>query len=314
MCQTGMAITIVRKNKHGRRFFTPAVIALVLLLVVPVWAGTERKTDGLLMQATGITREDVHGVSTKESLDLFDVYVMAVSGTERMAIEGEYALQADARRRQALGLFLPKISLKATKTLTEVDRTTPSTQRSMVSLYARQNLLTGLDEYASFRGSAAEQRFRRYLLNDSAGKLLQEMATVYLRALQIERTLKNREKTLDHYRGVAAELRRRVAVGRSRQSELLRTNSQIFKIQAEIESLQSAYVQARSLLTVISGVPRERRLVEEVCLPPAPEVPEDMTKLVESRYDVRAALEELEISRTRLLAAQIGRASCRERV
>jgi outer membrane protein len=306
MCQTGMAITIVRKNKHGRRFFTPAVIALVLFLVVPVWAGTERKTDGLLMQATGITREDVHGVSTKESLDLFDVYVMAVSGTERMAIEGEYALQADARRRQALGLFLPKISLKATKTLTEVDRTTPSTQRSMVSLYARQNLLTGLDEYASFRGSAAEQRFRRYLLNDSAGKLLQEMATVYLRALQIERTLKNREKTLDHYRGVAAELRRRVAVGRSRQSELLRTNSQIFKIQAEIESLQSAYVQARSLLTVISGVPRERRLVEEVCLPPAPEVPEDMTKLVESRYDVRAALEELEISRTRLLAAQGG--------
>jgi len=306
LCETGMNSTIVSKNRPGRRFLPPAVITLALAVLVPVWAGTERKTDGLLMQATGITRADVASVTGKESLDLFDVYVMAVSGTERMAIEGEYALQADARRRQALGLFLPKISLKASKTLTEVDRTTPSTQRSMVSLYARQNLLTGLDEYASFRGSAAEQRYRRYLLNHSAGKLLQEMSTVYLRALQIDRTLKNREKTLDHYRGVSAELRRRVEVGRSRQSELLRTNSQIFKIQAEIESLQSAYVQARSMLTVISGVPRERRLAEDVCLPPAPEVPADLTKMIESRYDVRAALEELEISRTRLLAAQGG--------
>jgi len=306
LCETGMNSTIVSKNRPGRRFLPPAVITLALAVLVPVWAGTERKTDGLLMQATGITRADVASVTGKESLDLFDVYVMAVSGTERMAIEGEYALQADARRRQALGLFLPKISLKASKTLTEVDRTTPSTQRSMVSLYARQNLLTGLDEYASFRGSAAEQRYRRYLLNHSAGKLLQEMSTVYLRALQIDRMLKNREKTLDHYRGVSAELRRRVEVGRSRQSELLRTNSQIFKIQAEIESLQSAYVQARSMLTVISGVPRERRLAEDVCLPPAPEVPADLTKMIESRYDVKAALEELEISRTRLLAAQGG--------
>ncbi len=263
-------------------------------------------TDALLFEATGITRADIDRAVKKETLDLLDIYVLAVSSTERMAIEGEYALQADARRRQALGLFLPRVSLKATKPMTEEDRTSPSTQRTSVSLYARQNLLTGLDEYSSFRGSTAEQRYRRLILSDSAGRLLLDAASVYLKALQIEKNLKNRGKTLEHYRGIAGELRRRVAVGRSRQSELLRTNSQIYKIKAEIESLQNGYAQARNSLSVISGVPQEKRLVEEVCLPPAPEMPRDKSKMIESRFDIKAAVEALDIARSKLLAAQGG--------
>jgi len=306
MSETIASIAIHRKNMHSRRFLPPAVVALFLSFFLPLSAGAERKADELLMRATGITREDVDRATGKEALDLFDVYVLAVSETERLAIEGESALQADARRKQALGMFLPRISLRATKTLTETDRTTPASQRSAVSLYGRQNLISGLDEYAMFRGSAAEQRYRRYLLNDSAGKLLEDVAGVYMKALQMEKTLKNREKTLEHYRGISAELRRRVAVGRSRQSELLRINSQVYKIQAEIESMQSSYVQARSMLTVISGVPRGRRLIEEVCLPPYPEMPDELSNMIESRYDVKAALEELEMARTKLLAAQGG--------
>ncbi len=293
-------------EKCGRQKLWPAFLVALIAFGSTAHSGNEKKTDALLFDATGITRSDIEKVAKKESLDLFDVYVLAVSGTETMAIESEYSLQADARRRQALGLFLPRVSLKATKTLTEVDRTTSPAQRSNVSLYARQNLLTGLDEYASFRGSAAEQRYRRFLLQDSAGRLLLETASVYLKAVQIEKNLKNREKTLEHYRGIAGELRRRVAVGRSRQSELLRTNSQIFKIEAEIESLQNGYVQTRNSLSVISGVPREKRLVEEVCLAPAPAMPQDKGKMIESRFDIKAAVEALDIARSKLLAAQGG--------
>jgi outer membrane protein len=292
--------------KHGRPKLGPAFLAILLVIGSAAGSETDKKTRALLLEATGITKDDIDRVKQKESLDLFDVYVLAVSGTERMAIESEYARQADARRRQALGLFLPRISLKATKTLTEVDRTTPSTQRSNVSLYARQNLLTGLDEYSSFKGSAAEQRYRRYLLYDNAGGLLLDTATVYLKALQIEKNLKNREKTLEHYRGIAGELRRRVAVGRSRQSELLRTNSEIYKIEAQIESLQNSYVQTRTSLATVAGVPRDRRLLEDVCLPPAPEIVPEIDKMIDGRYDIKAAAEELEIARTKLLAAQGG--------
>jgi len=60
------------------------------------------------------------------------------------------------------------------------------------------------------------------------------------------------------------------------------------------------------MLTVISGVPRGRRLIEEVCLPPYPEMPDELSNMIESRYDVKAALEELEMARTKLLAAQGG--------
>ncbi|RPI90534.1 MAG: hypothetical protein EHM32_11455, partial [Spirochaetales bacterium] len=142
-------------EKCGRQKLWPAFLVALIAFGGTAHSGNEKKTDALLFESTGITRSDIEKVAKKESLDLFDVYVLAVSGTERMAIESEYSLQADARRRQALGLFLPRVSLKATKTLTEVDRTTSPAQRSNVSLYARQNLLTGLDEYASFRGSAA---------------------------------------------------------------------------------------------------------------------------------------------------------------
>ncbi len=302
-----MKPVVSSKNSiQGRPKLGPAFLAVLIVFGITSYSAAGEKTDALLFEATGISGADIDRAGKKEALNLFDVYVLAVSGTEGMAIEGEYALQADARRRQALGLFLPKVSLKAVRTLSEVDRTTPSAQRSTVNLYARQNLLTGLDEYSSFKGSAAEQRYRRFLLHDSASRLLLDTATIYLKALQIEKNLKNREKTLEHYRGIAGELRRRVAVGRSRQSELLRTNSQIYKIEAEIESLQNEYFKTRTSLTITAGVSKDKRLAEDVYLPPAPALHRDIDKLIDKRFDIKAAFEGLEIARSRLLAAQGG--------
>ncbi|RPI91173.1 MAG: TolC family protein [Spirochaetales bacterium] len=65
-------------------------------------------------------------------------------------------------------------------------------------------------------------------------------------------------------------------------------------------------MQTRNSLSVISGVPVDRRLVEEVCLPAAPVIPSEKGTLIESRFDIKAAVEELEIARSRMLAAQGG--------
>ncbi len=266
--------------KHGRPKLGPAFLAILLVIGSAAGSETDKKTRALLLEATGITKDDIDRVKQKESLDLSMCTCLPYQEPREWRLKAsmpDRPTRDDDRRWVYSFQNIAEGDKNAHRGRSHHSFDTAQ-QRS---LYARQNLLTGLDEYSSFKGSAAEQRYRRYLLYDNAGGLLLDTATVYLKALQIEKNLKNREKTLEHYRGIAGELRRRVAVGRSRQSELLRTNSEIYKIEAQIESLQNSYVQTRTSLATVAGVPRDRRLLEDVCLPPAPEILPEIDKMID---------------------------------
>ncbi|HOO73446.1 MAG TPA: TolC family protein [Spirochaetota bacterium] len=298
-----------------RATFPAAVIALTLC--APASPEPQKNLREMLFKCSGITEADVKGASSAEKIGLFGLYALSVSGTERLAIEGEAAIQADYKKWQALGKLFPSVSFKTTRYLMD-EKTAGSSFKSYLNLYARQNLISGLDDYAQIKLSTHNVRQKEYSLNDAAGKLLLDVAIVYLQTMQIDRTLKNRKDVLEYYRGIAAELQRRVAVGRSRKSELLRTNSQIYKLEAEIEQMQNQYCSIRLALGTLTGLSREVIFEDVTDIPPTESLfpdPEtspgaenapDLSRLVDSRFDVRAAAEEVSVAKAEYLMAMRG--------
>src|SRR5579859_4137337 len=80
----------------------------------PVKVG-DNNVEKPLEQVTGITSADLEKTSQKSSLNLWDVYNLAVKHTEDMASKYENILQANAQSQQAVASVLPQISINDRK-------------------------------------------------------------------------------------------------------------------------------------------------------------------------------------------------------
>ena len=279
-----------------------AAAAVALCLVSALYA-VDNDVKKLLRQATGITDDDVRAASAKNELSLYDAFALAVQKTERMAIEGENSIQAQERKLQAIETFLPYFSLRANKAFPSPDSSYMSLARSAVSLYLRQPIMTGLKEASQIKSAWSDRKIREYQLYNSSSQLLMDVGTAYYSVLLLERDLKNNEELLNLYVKMVNEIRRRVDIGRSRQSEILRTNAQIYTLQAQIKSLRTNLEHTKLILATLTGVETDFILSDSLSLPDPPYTRLDVQRIVDVRWDVKAAKEQVEFSRSGVLAA-----------
>jgi outer membrane protein len=290
------------------RFAVSMLFPLFLILcAVPVFADNPSSDlEPVLFSAAGINRSDIESARSKKTMTLFDLYSLSVYRTERMAIEGENGVQAQAHRMGAIGQFLPQLQFSASKYYPSPETGNSFLPRSTVALYAQQNIITGLKEISQFRKAGAETRMREHTLRDAAGQLLLDVSGAYMNVIRITKGLRNREKILDNYRGIAAELEKRVAIGRSRPSELLQIKSQIFTITAQIESMKNSLEQAQNVLSYLTGMPLPILISETIPDAKPASLTAEPVSLIVGRYDVRAAQEQLDMANAGLIAAYGG--------
>ncbi|HNR86771.1 MAG TPA: TolC family protein [Spirochaetota bacterium] len=285
------------------------LITIALLAVSLSAAAMSADQSRLIRRASGVPEEDSAGAAPLRSLGLYDLYALAVRNTERMKIEAENVEQAIARKNQAIGSFLPRVSLRAAKVFPEDAETLSSfaTIRTGVYLIARQPIFTGLDEWTRYRGAVPDLRMQQFNARFAASRLLFDVSYAFFRVLQIEKSLASRTEILRLYGRNIQELRRRVHLGKSRQSDVLRTQSQIHKIEADILAFTNELERARLDLSTITGIDIGKRELRETADPPRPlPVAENMRAYVEDRWDVRAAVESVAYAKTRVLAAKGG--------
>ncbi len=286
-------------------FPRPFLPALALVLLVSIGTAGDDNAATLILDAGGITEGDVKAAALAESLTLFNAYVLALSGGETPAMAAQDYVQALARRRQAIGSFLPRISLKAQK-IFPTDAQTGSVQYSTgVNLYGRQPIFTGLEEWAAFKLSREDVKLKKILVSDLSSRLLLDVAGSFYQLMQMEMGIKNREDMVAAYRKMLGELNRRVALGRSRRSEVLRTSAQVAALEAQIKSAKNELSRARLELYAASGIPPQKSLADYASMPDAPASP-DAEKALALRPDVKAAEGELAVASARLLAARGG--------
>ncbi len=258
----------------------------------------------MLRKTTGITDEDVKSASSKKEITLFDAYALAVQKTERMAIEGENSIQAEERKLQAIETFLPYFSLRGNYGFLPPSSKYISMRQSGASFYARQPIVTGLKEISQIQSSWADRRIKEYQLYNNAGQMLADIGAAFYSVLLVQRDLSNNEHLLNLYTQTVTELKRRVNIGRSRQSEILRTNAQIYSLQAQIKSLRTGLAHSRLLLATLIGVDSDFGLIDsEIFLEKPSSTIADVQRLIETRWDVKAAFEQVEYAKAGVTAA-----------
>jgi len=256
-----------------------------------------------ILEMHGISEEELRSSLLSEKVSMYDVYVLALNKNENIGIEFENLLQADSRRDQALGLFLPRVSVRGAKMFPDDGA---GSQMTGISLYARQNIFTGLTEYAGFKSAGYEKKMRESFLLYSSGRLLLNTASDFYSVLQLEQSINNREEMLKLYRGISSELKRRAGLGRTKRSEVLLTDSQIQKVEAEILSLKNDLNRVRLSLSNISGIKTDTELEDNLILPDPDKNFQEMLGGLTRRPEVVAAGYEVEMAKQDLLGSKGG--------
>ncbi len=260
----------------------------------------------MITEATGITDEDAAIASKKKEINLFEAYSLAVKNTEKLPIEGENSLQSEAKKGQAFGAFLPKVYLRANRYWADNYVFKSNSMRTTVSLYARQPIMTGLDEYSGYKSALSDVKIKKYNLYNNAVQLLFDVSVSFYNVIQIEKTIKNSEEVLNLYKKTINELNRRVAIGRSRKNEVERTTSELFKLDADIKALYNGLSHARLLFKTLTGATGDIRLIENNEFPDSGYKLDNTKDIVESRWDFKAAAEAVDLAKSRVISAYGG--------
>jgi outer membrane protein len=297
------------KKAMIRKGYALAIIFSVFITALPVpnpAAAGQDDLNKIFRNVTGISPEDVKSSSGKSVLTLYDAYVLSLHRGEGLAIAGEDFMQAAARRRQAFGSFLPKISLKAQKIFPEDNvRNQSIVSGSGVSLYGRQPIVTGLDEWSAFKLARSDMAYRRMQIGEATNAVLLDVARSFYQLLQVEFSLKNREEVIVLHRRMLSELHRRVAVGRSRRSEVLKTLSQVAMLEAEVQSLKNARERALRDFQTVTNTPPGGKIADYVSMDDPPPLNKAEDALAR-RWDIKSSEYGLEIAQAKLSAARGG--------
>jgi len=300
------SLRIARDGIIINRVIRTALLCPVLCALIGATAAPGPTVRKMLYRVTGVTGDDVAAARAAKELTLFDAYALSVFNTETMAIEGENSVQAALQREQAFTSFIPSLSLKANKAFPEQKRNYTPLKSSAVSLNARLPIITGLDQVSQITMSISGVKLRELELYDGAGRLLDEVASAYFGVLLLRQGLRNGEQVLGLHAQMLGELRRRVDIGRSRRSDLLRTRSQMYALEAQIKSIRSSLSHAEIALCSLTGDQAGAALRDAADLPAPAYALADESAVMEKRWDVRAAREKVEQAKAGLLAAYGG--------
>ncbi len=279
------------------------------------------KIEPSLEKHTGITGDRYTKAREKQELDLKDLFALAVENTQRLAIQEERLNQAKAKEKTAYRSWLPSLSLRHQESFIYPDHSDDDRRNKEIGALVRyyyglpQDLsdfystssslppylgngtrlvlnipiTTGLNEISGIQSSKAGVKRQENLLRYDAGRLYLELARSYYTILQLEANIKSAEELHRLTEDTIGELRRRVSIGRSRQSELVTAKSRYEKQVAELADLKNQLNQERSYIAFLAGIAPQTPLVDFPLLPP-PDLSESqaLTSL-QNRYDIKAA-------------------------
>lgn len=189
-------------------------------------------------------------------LTLGECYRLALKQSETIAINSELIREAEARFMQALGAVLPQVSFVWTQTNEDSERAFSSYNHngSFESKFVfKQTLFSGFKEIAAIAGVSLEQKQRISEKKRAEELLLIDVADAFYLLLEQQEDLRTMSLIRKALRDRTVELKKREDVGRSRHSELVHTESQLYNIEAEIQLVKSQELIAKELVTFFIG-------------------------------------------------------------
>lgn len=249
-----------------------------------------------------------------ETLTLKECYQRALTRSETVAIQEDTIRIAEAHYLQALGTVLPHLNAKATEIIQDTSgngSTTPGgsssvgntlTRRSRpeVALTLTQPLFQGLREFKALKVANAEKSKNTLQTKRARQLLFSDVARAYYTVLEVERERDIQSSLHGTLAKRVSELKERMRLGKSRESELLTTESQMAAIEADLEKAKGQINVARDYLGFLIGDEVKQRLVDEFKTPSALPPVENYIAFLNRRPDLGASEQSVRLAQGQL--------------
>ncbi len=193
-----------------------------------------------------------------QPLTLQDCYKLALKQSELIAINGEKIKEAEAHFLQALGTIMPQVSFSRVDTRND-SASSSSFNRSYEQKFVfKQALFSGFKEFAGMAGSHYEKSQRENEKTRAEQLLFVDVSDAFYFLIEIREDLKTLEAIKQAFADRVGELKTREAIGKSRTSEVVSTETQLYSIQDQIELSRNQELVARELLSFLTGRPIDK--------------------------------------------------------
>jgi outer membrane protein len=249
----------------------------------------------VLLIASGVLAEG-HLVSTGP-FTLEACYRLALAQSESVGLSEEDIRRGEAQYLQLRSGILPAIGFRATEKIQDVSGV-PSGANDTVShpfrpeaaLYVRQPLFAGFREFSALKGQKAEIQARQETVHRAKILLYEDVAGLFYMVADRDREMESLQKLIRYSQDRIQELKKRVAIGRSRESEILSTQSQNANLESRLEVAQGFRRASLAVLNTFLGVDASG-IVDDRPEAVLPAPLENYLQRLGQRPDVRAAEE-----------------------
>ena len=246
------------------------------------------------------------GEEVADALTLQDCYRLALKQSEKVAIRQEIIKQNEGRILQALSGALPRTSYVLSKKRQDG---TGDSAFSLKTVPERkftfsQPIFSGFKEFAAISGAKAERRQRQEERRRAEQLLLVDVSDAFYLLQQQREDMEALETIRTALEQRLQDLEARERLGRSRQSEVVGSGSQLARIDAELEQARSEETVARQLLEFLTGRETIEAIEHQEDALPAMGAEAEYVAKVSNRPDVRSAAAAAKVASRQLFADQ----------
>ncbi|MEW5951077.1 MAG: TolC family protein [Elusimicrobiota bacterium] len=187
--------------------------------------------------------------STMRTIDLNDVFKLALKRSEVIASKKEYLKELEAQERALTSNILPKISFNIN-----------TVKKEEVSLFtkgylsANYQFFSGMKDYIAIRAMADKQKSANMSVEDAKRNLYMDAVTAYWNLFNAQKIVGIFKEKIELDNKRIDELKKRVKIGRSRESEVVSAVSQLMQDKAlYLDSILNERI-SQEIIKFLTGV------------------------------------------------------------
>jgi outer membrane protein len=249
-------------------------------------------------------------VRAGDKLSLNDCFQSALKRSEVLATQQELVIQAEENYRRAWGIMLPAINASYSyfhsngTGFSGPGNTSSSSRQQTLGLMVDQPLFRGFSDFAALNETRAFITAQEEAREWAGMQLYRDVAQAFYTRLAVQKDLNVLDNELELYQKRIKELQDRLAIGRSRITEVLTIQASQALLKAQREVILGQLDVVKEVLAFITG------LDQDIQLDDTDRVPADIGSLetyqseINARPDILSAIKKVEAFKANISVAK----------
>jgi len=245
-----------------------------------------------------------------QPLTLKDCFKAALKRSEVLSTQHELVVQAEETYHRAWGAILPTINSsyiyfhQNAPGFTSTGNTSTSAGQQTLAITADQPLFRGFSDFAAVHAAKASIKSQEQARQWAGMQLYRDVAGAFYTRLAVQKDLSVLDNELELYQKRIKVLQDRLAIGRSRITEVLTIQSAQAILRAQREQVFGQLDVAKEVLAFLTGLDQDTQLDDTDDVPSGIGSLDSYQSQVNARPDIIAAQKNVEASKSNVSVAK----------